>query len=104
MIAPKAALFDFVGTLVFVKTSVGSIYSDIASAYGIFSSAELLEMNFHKLIKEKTPPTGGEIEEKRWWKSLVAETFEMSNCNPGDKLNNISSSLLYPNFLSSIDC
>lgn len=93
MIASKVALFDFVGTLVFVKTSVGSIYSDIASAYGVFSRAELLEINFHKLIKEKTLPTGGEIEEKRWWKSLVAETFEMSGCNLGDKLNNIFESI-----------
>jgi putative hydrolase of the HAD superfamily len=89
----KAVLFDFVGTLVFVKDSVGSVYSQIASGYGKFSNAELLDRNFHMLIKKKIPPTGGEIEEKKWWKSLVVETFEMSNCNLGDKLNSIFESI-----------
>lgn len=75
MLKIKAILFDLVGTLIYVKDSVGTVYSNIAKSFGIEADPKKLDNSFLNVIHNEPPPTGGEKEEKKWWRKIVYETF-----------------------------
>jgi len=80
----KAVLFDLVGTLIYVKDSVGTIYANSAMQYGIVSDPNALNNCFYKILERKPKSSGGNVEEKRWWREVVQETFEKSGINIGE--------------------
>jgi len=83
----KAVLFDLVGTLVYVKDSVGTVYSTVASSFGFDLDSYKLDNAFHLIFKSKSSPSGGNEKEKLWWKDLVFETFKTSGYDLGDKFD-----------------
>ena len=73
----KAVLFDLVGTLIYVKESVGIVYSNIASGFGLMVDPKELEESFQIAIHKFPHASGGEKEERNWWKKIVYETFKL---------------------------
>ncbi|OGI18898.1 MAG: hypothetical protein A3B68_06650 [Candidatus Melainabacteria bacterium RIFCSPHIGHO2_02_FULL_34_12] len=81
----KAVLFDLVGTLIYVKNSVGAIYSNVASSYGIKTDIKKLDYAFKSVIHQESQPTGGEEAEKKWWKKIVNKTFGLAGYDLKEK-------------------
>lgn len=88
-IAIKAILFDLVGTLIYVKGSVGLIYSSVAESFGFEIDSEKLNKAFIEAIHIKPQPIGGNEEEKKWWKEVVSNTFKFSGYDLKEKFNEI---------------
>lgn len=76
----KAFFFDAGGTLFQPYPSVGEIYAEAASGYGLEADPQQLELIFHTAWERRDglasleSPTG-QKEEKDWWRSLVREVF-----------------------------
>lgn len=105
----KAVLFDLVGTLIYVKGSVGEVYSSIASGYGLLVEPRTLEDSFHKAIhKFPLPKKSNDQEEKGWWKKVVYETFKLSGIDEDIDIGGMElvsrkkSSSLFENLFESI--
>lgn len=82
---PKVIFLDAVGTLFSVKGSVGKIYAETASRFGVEVSASDLDKAFYKSFKESTPMAfpGGDpqelaAKELEWWKILVTRSFQIA--------------------------
>ena len=82
---PKVIFLDAVGTLFGVKGSVGQIYSEIASSFGVEADPEKLDRAFFKNFKAAPPmafpeldPTAIPAEEYAWWKAIAISTFKMA--------------------------
>ena len=79
---PNVIFFDAVGTLFRVRGSVGEVYSQIASDYGVQTEPELVNRHFYAAFKTAPPaafPNAGDRLpqlERDWWQSLVERTFE----------------------------
>jgi putative hydrolase of the HAD superfamily len=78
----RAVLFDAGGTLVHVRPSVGAVYSDTASRYGVEISKERLDPAFRSAWKRLRPQHGhaspfrtSEADERAWWRKLVETIF-----------------------------
>jgi putative hydrolase of the HAD superfamily len=79
---PQVIFLDAVGTLFGVRDSVGDIYSEMASKYGVTCAPELLNRYFFTAFKNAPPcifpglPTA-EIPaaEYRWWREINLQTF-----------------------------
>lgn len=82
-------LFDLVGTLIYTKDPVGYVYSNVARSFGFDTDYKKLDKAFEEMIHRTAPPTGGETEEKEWWRRIVFNTFEMCEYNLGDKFEEI---------------
>ena len=85
----KAILFDLVGTLIYVKGSVGLIYSNVARSFGFQTNIEILDKAFVDAIHIKPQPVGGDIVEKNWWKEVVFNTFKLSGYDLKEKFNEV---------------
>lgn len=85
----KAVLFDLVGTLIYVRDSVGTVYSNVASFYGIEADARGLDNAFQEVVHKDPQPSGGEKEEKKWWKKVVYETFDSAGYDLKEKFDEI---------------
>ncbi|WP_373540784.1 HAD-IA family hydrolase [Chamaesiphon sp.] len=79
---PKAILLDAFGTLFGVRGSVGHIYSEIASKYGVNCQPELLNKYFYTAFKNSPPCVfpgvpADEIAEReyQWWREINRQTF-----------------------------
>ncbi len=83
----KAVLFDLVGTLIYVKDSVGTVYSEVARGFGFNADPEKLNKSFQIAFHLEAQPTGGEEEEKKWWHRVVLETFKRANYDLNDKFD-----------------
>ncbi len=93
MIKIKAVLFDLVGTLIYVRDSVGTVYSNVAREFGFNTDPFKLNKAFQIALHLKSPPTGGESEEKKWWGHVVYETFQRAGYNLTDKFNSVFESI-----------
>ncbi len=73
----KAFFFDAGGTLFRPHPSVGEVYAEVASRYGLSLDPEELELAFHGVWHKKDSYTRPSVkrEEKSWWKLLVHELF-----------------------------
>jgi putative hydrolase of the HAD superfamily len=77
----KGIFFDAGNTLLSVYPSVGSIYAEVASIYGLDLTTEAIEQSFRKLWNETAPLVTNEghrlnyDKERDWWKYLVREVF-----------------------------
>ena len=83
----KAVLFDLVGTLIYVKDSVGTVYAEAARGFGFSIDPEKLNKSFQIALHLETPPTGGEEKERKWWYKVVFETFKRANYDLEDKFD-----------------
>ena len=79
---PTVICLDAFGTLFGVKGSVGHIYSEIASKYGVICAPDLLNKYFYSAFQNSTPcifPGVPTIEipqhEYRWWQEINRQTF-----------------------------
>ena len=80
---PKVIYLDAFGTLFGVKGSVGEIYSHLARQVGVSTNPQAVNRAFYQSFAaaERMAFPGAEPEaipalEYRWWKTVVAETFE----------------------------
>lgn len=85
----KAVIFDLVGTLIYVKDSVGTVYSNVASGFGYDTDPELLNEAFNRVFSSKVPPSGGNEKEKEWWREIVQEVFKTSGYDLGESFNSV---------------
>jgi putative hydrolase of the HAD superfamily len=79
---PQVIFLDAVGTLFGVRDSVGRIYSQVASKYGVTCQPELLDKCFYSAFKNSTPcifPDVPKIDipdrEYQWWREINRQTF-----------------------------
>jgi putative hydrolase of the HAD superfamily len=79
---PKVICLDAVGTLFGVRGSVGSIYSEVASKYGVNCQPELLDRFFYTAFKNSPPcifpgvPAADiPMREYQWWREINRQTF-----------------------------
>jgi putative hydrolase of the HAD superfamily len=79
---PEVIFLDAVGTLFGVRDSVGSIYSEVASKYGVSCQPKLLDKCFYSAFKNSPPcifpgiaPTDIPHHEYRWWREINHQTF-----------------------------
>jgi putative hydrolase of the HAD superfamily len=82
LLLPEVIFLDAVGTLFGVRDSVGSIYSEVASKYGINCQPELLDKCFYSAFKNSAPcifpgiaPADIPQHEYRWWREINRQTF-----------------------------
>ena len=78
--ACRAIFFDAGNTLFHPYPSVGEIYAQVASRYGIVQPPDVLQERFHRhwrnrggMASLEGPATPGL--ERRWWRSLVKDVF-----------------------------
>lgn len=79
---PQVIFLDAVGTLFGVRDSVGQIYSEVASKYGVDCSPELLNKYFYAAFNNSPPcifPGICAVEipqhEYQWWREINRQTF-----------------------------
>jgi putative hydrolase of the HAD superfamily len=79
---PKVICLDAVGTLFGVRDSVGTIYSEVASKYGVDCAPELLDKYFYAAFKNSPPCIFPGIAtsdipacEYQWWREINRQTF-----------------------------
>jgi putative hydrolase of the HAD superfamily len=79
---PQTIFLDAVGTLFGVRDSVGQIYSEVASKYGVNCSPELLNKYFFSAFKNSAPcifPGVSMVDipqrEYQWWREINRQTF-----------------------------
>jgi putative hydrolase of the HAD superfamily len=79
---PKVIYLDAVGTLFGVRNSVGSIYSEVASKYGVNCQPELLDRFFYTAFKNSpqcifpgVPAADIPMHEYQWWREINRQTF-----------------------------
>jgi putative hydrolase of the HAD superfamily len=87
---PQVIFLDAVGTLFGVRGSVGQIYSELASKYGVSCAPEILDRHFYAAFKTSPPcvfpdvslaePLPWRIDqipqlEYQWWKAINQQTF-----------------------------
>lgn len=82
---PRVLFLDAVGTLFSVKGSVGEVYSQIASEFGVHVSSSALNQAFFQSFKAAPSPTFPDAEvqdipqrEFEWWYAIARETFELA--------------------------
>ncbi|GBC84815.1 Pyrimidine 5'-nucleotidase YjjG [bacterium HR11] len=81
--AVKAVFFDFVGTLAFVEPDVGTVYADVARAFGLGLEAAAVGRAFAKLFPRRPPlafprdlpDDARRAAEFAWWRAVVADTL-----------------------------
>ncbi|MBE9064630.1 HAD-IA family hydrolase [cf. Phormidesmis sp. LEGE 11477] len=80
---PKVIYLDAFGTLFGVKSSVGHLYSQLARSAAVDSDPKAVNQAFYqsfaaaeRLAFPKASPADIPALEYRWWKAIVAETFE----------------------------
>ena len=79
---PEVICLDAVGTLFGVRDSVGQIYSEVASKYGVSCQPELLDSCFYSAFKNSSPcifPSVASADiphrEYLWWREINRQTF-----------------------------
>jgi putative hydrolase of the HAD superfamily len=79
---PQVIFLDAFGTLFGVRDSVGQIYSEVASKYGVNCQPELLNKYFYLAFKNADPcifpgVTSVDIpkHEYQWWREINRQTF-----------------------------
>ena len=79
---PEVIFLDAVGTLFGVRDSVGHIYSEVASKYGVNCQPELLNKCFYKAFKNSAPCIFSHVaaadipqHEYLWWREINRQTF-----------------------------
>ncbi len=82
---PRVLFLDAIGTLFSVKGSVGEVYSQIASEFGVHISSSALNQAFSQSFKAAPSPTFPDAEvhdvpdlEYKWWFAVVRETFNQA--------------------------
>ena len=79
---PKVIFLDAVGTIFGVKNSVGHIYNQISSKYGVTREPQILNQYFYQSFKESSPLAFGEKKyeeiqqlEYIWWEKIAYQSF-----------------------------
>jgi putative hydrolase of the HAD superfamily len=79
---PQVIFLDAVGTLFGVRGSVGQIYSELASKYGVSCAPEILDRYFYAAFKTSPPCVFPDVSlgdipqlEYQWWKAINQQTF-----------------------------
>lgn len=79
---PQVIYLDAVGTLFGVRDSVGKIYSEVASKYGVHCQPELLDKYFYTAFKNSpacifpgVPAADIPDCEYQWWREINRQTF-----------------------------
>jgi putative hydrolase of the HAD superfamily len=82
---PRVLFLDAVGTLFSVKGSVGEVYSQIASEFGVQISSATLNQAFLQSFKAAPRPAfpSAEVQdipqhEFEWWYAIARETFKIT--------------------------
>lgn len=85
MSRPRVIFFDAVGTLFGVRGSVGAIYGELASQFGVNVNPEVLNLAFFQSFRAATPMafpgvSAADIPEREyaWWWAIAAETFQQA--------------------------
>lgn len=85
--AVRAVFFDFVGTLAFVEPDVGTVYADVARAFGLDLDAAAVERAFAEVFPRRPPlafprdlpDDARRAAEFAWWRAVVADTLRACN-------------------------
>lgn len=79
---PTVIFLDAVGTLFGVRGSVGQVYSEIASQFGVTSAADELDRAFSQSFRiagqpvfAVTDPTEIRTQEYAWWQQIATDSF-----------------------------
>jgi putative hydrolase of the HAD superfamily len=79
---PQVIFLDAVGTLFGVRGSVGQIYSELASKYGVSCAPEIVDRHFYAAFKTSPPCVFPDVSidhipqlEYQWWKAINQQTF-----------------------------
>jgi putative hydrolase of the HAD superfamily len=82
LLQPQVICLDAVGTLFGVRGSVGQIYSELASKYGVSCAPEILDRHFYSAFKTSPScvfPAVLSVDipqlEYQWWKAINQQTF-----------------------------
>lgn len=85
-------LFDLVGTLIGVKSSVGAQYARIARCFGIEARGGALDEAFKQVLPQMAPfalPAAGRTDlgalEREAWRAIVTAVFERAGLEPVTK-------------------
>lgn len=78
----KLVLFDAVGTLFEVRSSVGKIYSRFAARHGVSLLPNAIDQRFGTVFAQRSAPTG---DSRQWWYETVQETFAGSTFTDFDQ-------------------
>lgn len=80
---PQVIFLDAVGTLFGVRHSVGSVYVQVASRFGVEADAKTLDRAFYQHFKTTPALAFAEVDRDRipdlefeWWQRLAYQTFE----------------------------
>lgn len=71
-------MFDAAGTLIFPHPSVGEVYAEIASAYGVTVEPKAVETRFadaFKHLSQQPRPSLNIRDDRDFWRLVVRETF-----------------------------
>jgi putative hydrolase of the HAD superfamily len=82
----RAVLFDAAGTLIHLREPVGETYRRLAISYGVTLPASRIEEAFRRVLRKAPPmvwpgepaPEVAELE-RRWWRSVVRESFRAAD-------------------------
>jgi putative hydrolase of the HAD superfamily len=81
--APRVIFLDAVGTLFGIRGSVGQVYGEIASKFGVHVATDVLDRAFIQSFKAAGPPafpTPNPVEiqahEYSWWLTIATQTFK----------------------------
>lgn len=87
----KSILFDLVGTLIYVKDPIGYVYSNVAKSFGFDTDYMKLDNAFSDVCRELSRqfPADGNVEEKKWWRNVVLNTFKLSGYDLKDKFDEV---------------
>ncbi|NET90657.1 MAG: HAD-IA family hydrolase [Kamptonema sp. SIO1D9] len=80
---PKVIFLDAVGTLFGVRGSIGKIYAELASQFGVEVTAEQVNPAFYASFKASPPPVDRQVHfieiidvEYEWWYAIASATFQ----------------------------
>ncbi len=80
---PEVILLDAVGTLFGVRDSVGEVYANFASQFGVNAEPQALNSAFFKAFEASPPMAFPGVDpnqipqlEFEWWQKIAIETFE----------------------------
>lgn len=71
----SAVFFDAVGTLIEIRGSVGEVYRDIATHYGVDVDPRDLDRQFQAAFAAKSSQGSSAQTERQWWHELVHDVM-----------------------------
>ncbi len=82
---PKVIFFDAVGTLFGVRGSVGQVYADLASQFGVKVAADQINLAFAQSFQSANSSSFAGVNQSdvpalefEWWQAIATQTFQQA--------------------------